>query len=129
LGLLIIGVIFLVAAVRGKHEELFDLLKDDFTGPKNFIYWGLSIFAVVGVGYYKPLRPVSNAFLVLMVLALFLSMRKNGQDFFGMFMSQIGASTGPQLRDSKAIAGLDISGIHLSADLTEGLGGFFKKGS
>jgi hypothetical protein len=108
LALFIFGVLFLTAAVRGKHEELFGLLKDDFTGPNNFLYWGLSIFAITGVGYYKPLRPVSNAFLVLVVFALFLSMRKNGQDFFGMFMSQIGASTGPQLRDSAAIKGLEV---------------------
>lgn len=104
LGLLIIGTIFLVAAVRGKHEDLFGLLKDDFTGPNNFIYWGLSIFLITAVGYFKPLRPISNAFLVLVALVLFIKNR----GFFDQFMAQIGASTGEQLRDSAAIKGLEV---------------------
>lgn len=88
IALFLFGVLFLVAAVRGQHKELFGLLKDDFSGPGNFIYWGLSLWVIGAVGYYRPLRPVSHAFMFLVILVLFLSNR----GFFNRFMEQIGAS-------------------------------------
>lgn len=83
--LLVIGIVFLTAAIRGKQELLFDTLKDDFTGSNNFIYWGLSLFVIGAVGYYKPLRPISNSFMVLVIIVLFLS----HEGFFQKFMAQI----------------------------------------
>jgi hypothetical protein len=88
--LLVIGTLFLTAAVRGKQQLLFDTLKDDFTGPHNFIYWGVSLFVIGALGYYKPMKPLSNAFLGLVIIVLFLSNR----NFFDRFMSQIGATQG-----------------------------------
>lgn len=91
LALLIIGTMFLVAAIRGKDQVdlLMSTLKDDFTGPNNFISWVIAIWMVTAVGYYKPLKPLSNAFLLLVFLALFLSANKHRQDFFSSFMAQI----------------------------------------
>lgn len=89
LALLLIGTIFLVAAVRGKQDELFDTLKSDFVGPNNFFYWGVAIWMITAVGYYRPLKPLSHAFLLLVFLGLFLSANKHHQDFFTEFMDQI----------------------------------------
>lgn len=83
--LFIAGTVFLVAAVRGEHEKLFDTLKSDFVGPNNFIYWGVAIWAITAVGYVKSLKPLSHAFLVLVFLAMFI--RNKG--FFDKFMEQI----------------------------------------
>jgi len=88
LALLLIGVVFLTAAVRGTHTLLFETLKDDFTGPNNFLYWGLALFVISAAGYYRPLKPLSNAFMLLVVLVLFLSNR----GFFEKFMEQIGST-------------------------------------
>lgn len=92
LALILLGVLFLTAAVRGDKcngqqcsDLLFTTFKSDFTGPNNFIYWGLALFIVGGVGYYKPLKPMSNAFLGLIVIVLFLS----NQGFFQKFLEQI----------------------------------------
>ena len=85
LALLVIGVIFLVAAIRGTQGDLFDILKDDFSGSNNFFYWGLSFFIIGAVGYYRPLRPLSQSFMLLIVLVLFLSNR----GFFNSFMAQV----------------------------------------
>lgn len=85
LALLVIGVVFLAAAIRGTHRDLFDVLKDDFTGPNNFILWGLALFIIGAVGYYKPLRPLSNSFMVLVVVMLFLS----HEGFISRFMQQV----------------------------------------
>lgn len=92
--LFLIGAIFLTAAVRGKQDLLFSTLKDDFTGPNNFFYWALAIFIIAMLGNYKPLRPISNAFMVLVFLALFLSHR----GFFNRFMEQMGATRRPSFR-------------------------------
>ena len=83
--LLVIGILFLTAAVRGKQDLLFETLRDDFTGPNNFLLWGMAIVMVTAVGYYKPLKPLSNAFLVLVFVVLLLSHR----GLIDKFMQQI----------------------------------------
>lgn len=95
LALLLIGTLFLTASVRGNKcggqqcsDVLFSTMKDDFTGPNNFIYWGISLFVIGAVGYYKPLKPLSNAFLGLVIIVLLLSNR----GFFQSFFYQIGTT-------------------------------------
>lgn len=86
---LVIGIVFLAAAVRGEQKLLFDTLKSDFTGPNNFLYWGIALFVIGAIGYYKPAKPLSNAFLVLVFLVLFISNR----GFFEQFTRQFAATT------------------------------------
>lgn len=95
LALLLVGILFLTAAVRGDKcdgqqcsDLLFKTLKDDFTGPNNFIYWGIALWIIGAAGYYKPLKPLSNAFLGLVILVLFIANR----GFFQKFMDQIRAT-------------------------------------
>jgi FtsH-binding integral membrane protein len=88
LALFVIGALFLTAAIRGTQGLLFSTLKDDFTGPGNFLYWGLSLFVIGSIGYYKPLRPISNSFMLLVFLILFIS----NKGFFNKFMQQISAT-------------------------------------
>jgi len=95
LGLFLVGILFLVAAVRGNKcngqqcaDMLFSTLKSDFTGPNNFIYWGIALWIIGAAGYYKPLKPLSNAFMGLVILVLFISNR----GFFAKFMEQIGST-------------------------------------
>lgn len=85
LALLFIGIIFLVAAIRGTHSDLFDILKDDFASADNFFVWGLAFFIIGAIGYYGPLRPISRSFMVLLVVVLLLSNR----GFFNSFRDQI----------------------------------------
>ena len=78
---IIIGVVMVTAAVRDtvtdsavtKQQGLTTLLVNDFTGKNNFVYWVLSILIVGALGYIKPLEPVSRAFMLLIVIVLFLS--------------------------------------------------------
>lgn len=110
LALVLLGVLFLTAAVRGNKcngqqcsDLLFTTLKSDFTGPNNFIYWGLALFIIGAAGYYKPLKPLSNAFLALVILVLFIS----NKGFFQKFMDQIKSTTVAQ---SSVSAGQSIQG-------------------
>jgi len=109
LALLLLGALFLTAAVRGDKcdgeqcaDVLFRTMKDDFTGPGNFIYWALALFLIGALGYYKPLKPLSNAFLGLVILVLFISNR----GFFAKFLDQIGST---QATHSQPI-GADLGG-------------------
>jgi hypothetical protein len=75
---LIAGFVMTVSAVRGTQDDLIKLLKDDFTGSNNFLFWIVSILLIGALGYIGPLRPLSRAFLVLVIVVLFL---KNGGVF------------------------------------------------
>lgn len=83
-----IGLIALVTAVQGTWKDFFALLKGDVTGPNNFLYWIVAIFALGALGYVPRLKPVSDAFLVLVVVILFLSHK----GFFAQFQSVINQS-------------------------------------
>ena len=87
--LIIIGLFLLISAIKNTQGSLFTLIHGDFTGSNNFIFWLVAILIVGAVGYIERIKPVSNAFLVLIVLALFL---KKGAPLFTTFTSSI-AST------------------------------------
>lgn len=95
---LVIGIVFLAAAVRGEQKLLFDTLKSDFTGPNNFLYWGIALFVIGAIGYYKPAKPLSNAFLVLVFLVLFISNR----GFFEAFTRQFQETTQATVSNSSS---------------------------
>jgi hypothetical protein len=69
---IVVGLVMIVSSVKGTNQQLVKLLKSDFTGKGNFIYWSLAILAIGAVGYIQELKPVSRAFLVLVVIVLFL---------------------------------------------------------
>lgn len=93
--LLIIGAVMVISAVRdtvvanGSQEGLGPLLKGDFTGQNNFIFWVVSILIIGGAGYIPGLKNLSNAFLVLIIVVLFLS--KGG--FFQQFQTALNSTT------------------------------------
>lgn len=99
LALFFLGVLFLTAAVRGKQDLLFSTLKDDFTGPNNFLYWGIALFIIGATGYYKPLKPLSTAFMTLVILVLFIS----NKGFFEKFMNEIRTTTVSQVDPTASI--------------------------
>lgn len=67
------GLLLLVSGVRGTQDDLFALVRSDFTGEGNFINWAGVVILIGLVGYIRPLRPVSQAFLVLLLIVLLLS--------------------------------------------------------
>lgn len=86
--LIIFGVAFLLSGYHGNATELFSKLGGELTGTPSFGKWVIAIFAVGAIGYIKPLRPISDAFLVLILLVLFLS----DKGFFAQFSQQFGLS-------------------------------------
>jgi len=71
--LIIVGVVLLVSSVRNTQQDLYTLVKGDFTGPNNYLYWLVSILIIGALGYIEVLRPISRMFLALVIIVLFLS--------------------------------------------------------
>lgn len=96
--IIFIGLMLLVAAYNGNLGTLTGLIKGDIAGDgkrAGFIYWIVAVLVIGAVGYIKPLRPLSHALLVLVLLVLFLANR----GFFAQFQSAIkqiggGSTTG-----------------------------------
>lgn len=114
LALLIVGIIFLTAAVRGKEQTdlLFSTLKDDFTGPNNFLYWGIALWIIGAVGYYKPAKSFSTAFMTLVIIVLFIS----NKGFFSQFMQQISETQHPHVSDNHSGGGGLFGNLQSGAD-------------
>lgn len=87
--LIFIGLLLTIAGVRGQEKELLSLIKSDMTGDGSFkgsyIAWILAIGAIGSLGYIKQIRPIANAFLVLIIVVLFLS----NKGFFTQFYKQV----------------------------------------
>ena len=84
--LIIVGLYFLTAGVRGEEMQLAGLLHGDLTGQHSFIPWVVAILIVGAVGYVDELRPVSDGFMALLVVVLLLA----NKGFFAQFFSALG---------------------------------------
>ncbi len=97
LAFIAIGVLFLVAGIRGTVEDkngqpgLITLLKGDFTGSNNFLVWMLALWVIGAIGYIPGAKALANAFLVLVIVVMLLANNKNnpGNGFFAQFNAAI----------------------------------------
>jgi hypothetical protein len=76
--LVLIGLIMIVTGARNTHAAFGQQVVSDFTGPGNFTTWIVAIGAVGAVGYIEPLRPLSRAFMTLIIISFIV---KNGGVF------------------------------------------------
>lgn len=86
--LLIIGVALLVSAIRNTQGTLFSLIQGDFIGRNSFLPWFGAMFLIGAAGYIPKLKSISTAFMVLVIVVLFL---KKGQGFFPQLGSALSA--------------------------------------
>lgn len=98
--LIVLGALFLVLGYQGTQAQFFALLKSDFTGPGNFWYWLVAIVMVGGLGYIPGLQGLSRAFLLLILVALFL---KNGTGFFAQLNQSVAATGSAQPGSTMAL--------------------------
>jgi hypothetical protein len=84
---LFMGIFLALIAIRGTHNDFFELVKGDFTGPNNFIPWFASLAFLWFLGFIPGFRPVSRGLILLVLLVLFL---KRGTGFFSQLNRQLG---------------------------------------
>lgn len=117
--LILIGAILLVAGLRNTYADLWQLVKTDFTEQNGFLSWVAAIAVVGGLGYVPKLRPLSVAFMTLLLVVLILS---NGGVFAKLqqfIQSGAGGQNSPSLK-----GGLDLGGA--GEKLGENLSDFAK---
>lgn len=64
---LTIGIIILVASLRGTHAALFAAIGTDVPG---FVVWAAAIVALGAIGFIPGLKPISRGLLALVVVVL-----------------------------------------------------------
>lgn len=85
--LFIIGAALVTTGVRDTQDELFSLVQKDLSGDDNFIFWFVAIMFIGLLGYIPKVKPLSTAFLVLIITVLILS-KGNPQNIGGGFFQQ-----------------------------------------
>lgn len=89
---IIVGLVLVISGVRGTGTQLLALIKGEFQGKDNYLYWAVAILAIGAVGYVPSLRPLSRAFLVLVLIVLVLKTGKTsntGGGFFKQFTTAL----------------------------------------
>lgn len=82
--LLIFGAAFVMAGFHDNASKLFQQIGNEFTGTPSFGKWVIAILIIGGIGYIKPVKQIADAFLILVLIVLFLSNR----GFFAKFSQQ-----------------------------------------
>lgn len=90
--LLIAGEMLLVSGIQGTQDDLFNLLRGDFTGKNSFIYWIAAIFLIGGIGYIPGMQKFSHAFLVLVLIVLIIG-AQNNSNIFQQITNALGGTT------------------------------------
>jgi hypothetical protein len=87
--LILAGLVLFVTAYQGTTGQLGSMLVQDVFGTQGqggFIYWIVAIGIVGAVGYIKSLKGLSDAFIGLLLLVLFIS----NKGFFAKFNAALG---------------------------------------
>lgn len=103
----VIGLLFLVVAIRGTQAEMFALLKSEFVGTNSFVPWVAALLILGSLGYAKPIRPITDAMMGLIILVMILA---NKGGFFAAFNRQIDNPTAPSTPAPAPSTGNGLSG-------------------
>lgn len=93
---LIVGVVLVISGVNNTQGQLWTQVQKDFSpsqqqsGQHSFLAWLIAILIIGAMGYIDELKELSRAFLVLVIVVLFLS--NNG--FFSQLQKLEGNSSG-----------------------------------
>lgn len=91
--LLFAGILLITVAIRNRQTEFVQLLRADFSGPGNFMYWVLALVVLGSIGYIPKARPVANLFIVLILIVLVLK-RGNSSGVGGGVFQQLTQALG-----------------------------------
>ena len=83
-----IAIAMIAIGIRGQAQAAGTLLASEFTGAGSFIQWFLAIMILGLIGYYKPAKPVADAMLGLVIVAMVL-VRGNPNAPGGGFIAQL----------------------------------------
>lgn len=84
----------IVAAFENTQEQLALALMADLGvgGGPSFIPWAVAILIIGGIGYIKPLEGISTAFMVLVIIVLFLKAGNPSTGSSGGFFAELSSA-------------------------------------
>lgn len=118
--LILFGAILFVTAYQGTTGTLGSMLMQDLLGTQGkagFVYWIVAIGVVGAIGYIKSLKGLSDAFIGLLLLVLFIS----NKGFFAKFnqaIASIGTSAGTQASGIGSASSLQLGASNLQSIFT-----------
>lgn len=115
--LLLLGGLFITAAIKGTEHQLGTLLQGDFTGPKSFLVWIAAIGVIGGLGYIPVLKTPSRYMLALILVVMLFT----DEGFFAKFSQAIQAGVTP-LPSVPYPSGSSSSGSSSSSSSSSGSG-------
>lgn len=87
----VVGIVLVIAGIRNRiiagDPSLVSLLKQDFTGTDPFWKWFAAIFLIGAIGYIPNLRPVSRAFMALVIIVFLINNQGVFAKLQGVFSS------------------------------------------
>lgn len=83
------GLVLVITGIKGNPAQLFSLLKGDFTGQNNYVYWMVSILVLGALGYVETLRNLSRLFVGLVVIVLLV----HNKGFFAQLQAFINSGS------------------------------------
>ncbi len=83
---IVLGIGLLIVAIRGTQATAATLLKSEFSGAGSFLPWVISIAILCAVGFIKPVRPIADAMVGLIIMVMLIGSDKS---FFAQFNQQI----------------------------------------
>jgi hypothetical protein len=102
----------LTSAVKNTQGQLITLIKGDFTGKNNFIYWMAAMLVLGGLGYIPAIKTPSRYLMALVLIVLVL---KNKGGVFAQFVSALnGANPANALSGTSGASGSSSSSSLLS---------------
>lgn len=81
--LVAIGLLLIITSAQDTYVQMGKQISKDFTGQGSFVWWALALLMAGIIGYVEKLRPLSAAFMGLILVVLLL---KN-KDFFTQLTS------------------------------------------
>ena len=91
--LLFAGILLITVAIRNQQTAFVQLLRGDFSGQGNFMYWVVAVIMIGVIGYIPKAKPVADLFLVLLLIVLVLY-RGNPNSATGGVFSQLTKALG-----------------------------------
>jgi len=95
----------LVAGIRNTYADLWNLVRNDFTSQGGFLSWVAAIAIVGALGYVPKLKPLSVAFMTLLLIVLVIS---NGGVFAKLqsfIQSGAGGRNAPPITPTQTVPG------------------------
>ena len=118
---IILGLLLLIVAIKGTQAQLVILLKSEFTGPGSFVPFAAAIIILGAVGYIKPVKPVADGMIGLVILAMILG---NKGGFFSSLNKGLANPVAPApVSSGGAGAGSSLFGNANAATLPSGAAG------